>query len=104
MNNIYEYCFNFVCDDWEENRPEWYNMVFEPAWYRRASASVYKEHFIFDVADTILKNKPFFGNISMRVIENYIEKRRHEIAWNKCYSVYVEHYDSDYDYTDSDDD
>lgn len=107
MNNIYEYCFNIVCDDWEENRPLWYDMVFEPVYYCRPKrVEEYKIHLIYDVADTILKHKPYVGNISMGVIEKMIDKRRKEIIWNKHYAVFDEDYDSDYDsdyeYTDSD--
>ena len=107
MNNIYEYSFNIVCDDWEENRPLWYDMVFEPVYYSRPKrVEEYKTLLIIDVADTILKHKPYVGNISTGVIEKMIDKRRKEIIWNKHYAVYVEEYDSDYDsdyeYTDSD--
>ena len=104
MNNYYEESFNIVCDDWEENQPEMYEMVFEPVYYQGVNAYVYKEIFIERVARVIFKNNPSVIEVEAHIIEDLIEKRRNEIIWNKHYAVYVEYYDSDYDYTDSDDD
>lgn len=110
MNNYYEDCFNIVCDDWEENHPELYEMVFEPVYYCRSKhVEEYKYHFIYDVANAILKNKPFVGNVSMTVIEKLIDEKRHKIIWDKHYAVinddiygsYSEDSDSDYN-SDSD--